>query len=342
MSNQQFVFPTPQFAQSTHNIRAAGLEARADITGAASTVPSFEQLKAALINENFISALGRHAVDDPARLDKLTLANVRQHPLARNSLSSLHAARTCLHGARQLGDRKWYSDKPGIAKRLKTQMQRRQFRLGLVANLSFYNQLNIQDLQSLLFTGDASALATVSSETPLTIDALRLLAQQTSPYDILRVLAPAKAEQAAAGLRQITALSEYVQSLCGYLAANEELEPAHSVLCNLLRTGADFEQALRTNPLHLAAGSIKHLCTQPDADGVLPKKKTSTPAEHTPVRRQRRRYPLGVCHAFQQGNCARPDCRFAHECANCRSDQHGERACPSAASNRPAIRPANQ
>ena len=83
MSNQQFVFPTPQFAQSTHNIRAAGLEARADITGAASTVPSFEQLKAALINENFISALGRHAVDDPARLDKLTLANVANtHTLA--------------------------------------------------------------------------------------------------------------------------------------------------------------------------------------------------------------------------------------------------------------------
>ena len=138
MSNQQFVFPTPPFAQSTHNIRAAGLEAREDIAGAVSTVPSsFEQLKAALINENFISALGRHAVDDPARLDKLTLANVRQHPLARNSLSSLHAARTCLHGARQLGDRKWYSDKPRIAKRLKTQMQRRQFRLGLVANLTF-------------------------------------------------------------------------------------------------------------------------------------------------------------------------------------------------------------
>ena len=88
---------------------------------------------------------------------------------------------------------------------------------------------------------------------------------------------------------QITALAEYVQSLCGYLAANEELEPTHSVLCNLLRTGADFEHALRTNPLHLAAGSIKHLCTQPDADGVLPKKKTSTPTERTSVRRQRRR-----------------------------------------------------
>ena len=163
-------------------------------------------------------------------------------------------------------------------------------------------------------------------------------AQQTSPYDILRVLAPAKAEQAAAGLRQITALSEYVQSLCGYLAANEELEPVHSVLCNLLRTGADFERALNINPLHLAAGAIKHLCTQPDADGVLPKKKP-TLTRTTPARR---RYPLGLCHAFQLGNCTRSGCRFAHECARCRSTQHGERACTSSASNPPASRSANQ
>ena len=131
----------------------------------------------------------------------------------------------------------------------------------MVANLAFYNQLNIQDLQSLLFTGDASGLAAVTSDTPLTIDTLRMRVQKTSPYDILRVLAPEKAAGMAAVLRQITALSEYVQSLCGYLAANEELEPVHSVLCNLLRTGADFERALSTNPLHLAAGTIKHLCT---------------------------------------------------------------------------------
>ena len=339
MSNQQFAFPTTPFAQSTHNIRAAGLQARADIAGAASTVPSsFEQLKTALINENFISALGRHAVDDPARIDKLTLANVRQNPLARNSLASLHAARTCLHGARQLGDRKWYSDKPGIPNRLKTQTQRRQFRLGLVANLAFYNQLNISDLQSLVFTGDVSGLAAVPSDSPLTIDTLRTQVQQTAPHDILRVLAPEKAAGMAAVLRRITALAEYVQSLCGYLAANEELEPVHSVLCNLLRTGADFERALNINPLHLAAGAIKHLCTQPDADGALPKKKPTL----TRTNPARRRYPLGLCHAFQIGNCTRPGCRFAHECARCRSSQHGERACTSSASNPPASRSANQ
>ena len=196
------MFPTPPFAQSTHNIRAAGLEARADIAGATSTVQSsFEQLKAALINENFISALGRHAVDDPARIDKLTLANFRHNPHARNSLASLHAARTCLHGTRQLGDRKWYSDKPGIGNRLKTQTQRRQFCMGLVANLAFYNQLNIQDLQAMIFAGDPSGLASVSNTTPIMVSTFRALAHQTSPYDLLRGFALEKASQTAASLR---------------------------------------------------------------------------------------------------------------------------------------------
>ena len=295
-------------------------------------------MKAALINDNFISALGRHAVDDPARIDKLTLANVRQNPHARNSLASLHAARTCLHGARQLGDRKWYSDKPGIANRLKTQTHRRQFRMGLVANLAFYNQLNIRDLQSMFCSGDPSGLAALANNTPITVSTFRALARQTSPYDLLRVLAPEKASQTAALLQRITALAEWVQSLCGYLAANEELEPVHSVICSLLRTGGDFERALSTNPLHLATGAIKHLCAQPDVDGVLPNK--SAPVRR-PQRRPRR-YPLGVCYSFQQGDCTRPVCRFAHECANCRSEQHGARACPSPASNLPAIRAANQ
>ena len=300
---------------------------------------SFDQLKTALINENFFSALGRHAIDDPARLDKLTLANVRQHPHARNSLASLHAARTCLHGSRPLGERKWYSDKPGIANRLKTQTQRRQFRMGLVANLAFYNQLNINDLHTTLFQGDSSGLAAVANSTPLTISSLRAIAQQSSPYDLLRVLAPDKASQTAALLRRIATLAEYVQSLCGYLAANEELEPIHSVICNTLRTGADFERALNSNPIHLAASAIKHLCSTPDVDGVLQKK--PSPNRYTARRTESRRWPLGVCHDFQRGECTRPVCRFAHECGKCRSATHGAHACTSPAANSRANRSAN-
>ena len=208
--------------------------------------------------------------------------------------------------------------------------------MGLVANLAFYNQLNIQDLHSLFTAGDPSGLAAISHDTPITVSTLRALAQQTSIHDILRVLAPQKAANTAALLQRITALSEYVQSLCGYLAANEELEPAHSVICDLLRTGADFERALNTSPLHLATGVIKHLCSQPDVDGVLPKQ--LTPGRRPPFPR----WPLGVCHAFQRNDCIRPICRFVHECAKCRSPSHGAAACPSPASNRRAPRPAKR
>ena len=104
--------------------------------------------------------------------------------------------------------------------------------------------------------GDPSGLAAVSNTTPITVSTFGALAHQTSPYNLLRVLAPEKASQTAAALRRITALAKYMQSLCGYLAAKEELEPVHSVICNTLRTGADFERALDTNPIHLATGTI--------------------------------------------------------------------------------------
>ena len=106
---------------------------------------TFAQLRGDLTNDNFISAPGRFAVDDPARLDRLALANLRENKRARNSLSALHSTRTCLFGARQLGDQKWYADKPGSAARLKSQAQRRQFRMGLVDNLAYYNKLNLHD-----------------------------------------------------------------------------------------------------------------------------------------------------------------------------------------------------
>ena len=120
----QFAYPTPISAPLTHRIRQIGLEARADSEGQHNAIA-----------ESF--AQWRFSVDDLARLDRLAIANLQENIRARYSLSALHSARTCLFGARQLGDRKWYADKPGIAARLETQDQRRQFRLGLVANLAF-------------------------------------------------------------------------------------------------------------------------------------------------------------------------------------------------------------
>ena len=55
---------------------------------------------------NFISALRRYAVDDPAKLNKLALANLREIPHARDNLCSLHLARTCIYGTRNMRDKK--------------------------------------------------------------------------------------------------------------------------------------------------------------------------------------------------------------------------------------------
>ena len=258
-------------------------------------------------------------MDDPARLDRLTLANLRENRRARNSLSALHAGRTCLFGARQLGDRKWYADKPGIAARLKTQSQRRQFRLGLVANLAFYNKLNLDDLQALLQTGDPSGLASLSCSSRLTIPALRSIATLASPIDILRVISPGKAAALIASARQITALADYVQSVCGHLAASEALEPAHGVICGVLRTGANFEQANLSNPIHLAAAALAPLCHTPDVDGVLGR----TPAPRSTSNRR------GYCFAYNRGNCTRSPCIFMHACTRCNSTSHGYSSCPS-------------
>ena len=101
--------PSPQ------HIRQVGTQARADISGRQPSVEeSFAQLRDDLTNDNFLSALGKFAVDDPARLDRLSLANLRENKRARNNLAALNAARTCLFGARQMGSRKWYKYTPGI------------------------------------------------------------------------------------------------------------------------------------------------------------------------------------------------------------------------------------
>ena len=259
-------------------------------------------------------------MDDPARLDRLSLANLQENKRARNSLSALHSARTCLFGARQLGDRKWYADKPGIAARLKTQGQRRQFRLGLVANLAFYNKLNINDLQALLQAGDPSALASLTCASHLTIPALRSIATLASPIDVLRIISPQKAVALTSSVKHIMALADYVQSVCGHLAANEALEPAHAVICQVLRTGANFEHAKISNPIHLAAAAVTPLCHAPDVDGKL---------EKTPSRRSNPGRRRGYCYSYQRGSCDRTSCIYKHACAICDSPAHGDRACPS-------------
>ena len=133
-------------------------------------------------------------MDDPYKLNRLALANLRECKHARNNLTSLHAARSCLYGFRSLGDKKWFSDKPGIASRLKNQAHRRHFRLGLIAIVAFYNRFNLLDLTSWLKPGKSLDLAAViSPDATFTISKFQDLVRRLSPIDLLRLLNPDKA-----------------------------------------------------------------------------------------------------------------------------------------------------
>ena len=159
----------------------------------------------------------------------------------------------------------------------------------------------------------------------MSIPALRSVTAATSPYDVLRVIAQEKARLLDAMLRQISALADYVQSLCGYLTANEALEPAHAVICKLLRTGADFEGAVTSSPIHVAAAAMAPLCSHPDVDGVLQKKPAAALARRRPLQYIQR----GYCFAFQNGACMNRSCRYKHLCSRCQAPGHGMRACPT-------------
>ena len=167
---------------------------------------------------------------------------------------------------------------------------------------------------------DPSALASLTCASHLTIPALRSIATLASPIDVLRIISPQKAVALTSSVKHIMALADYVQSVCGHLAANEALEPAHAVICQVLRTGANFEHAKISNPIHLAAAAVAPLCHTPDVDGKL---------EKTPSRRSNPGRRRGYCYSYQRGSCDRTSCIYKHACAICDSPAHGDRACPS-------------
>ena len=281
-------------------------------------------------------------MDDPAKLDRLALANLRENKQARNNLTSLHSARSCLYGSRGLGDKKWFSDKAGIASRLKTQTQRRQFRLGLVANIAFYNRLNLLDLTKWLKSGTNSDLAAVSPDATFTIPQIKDLVRRLSPLDLFRLFNPDKAARLSGAVSEISVLADYEQALCNHLATSEALEPTHAVLASLLRTGADFKAAQLHQPIRLAAQAVAPLCFGVDVDGTLSKTgarqqagrtKSRTPTQKPTQYPNTPLYPSGVCFDFQKGTCTREFCKYTHRCASCRSTTHGQSACRSTTSS---------
>ena len=144
------------------------------------------------------------------------------------------------------------------------------------------------------------------------------------------MILPTKAAHVSEALSEISALADYGQSLCIYLATSEALEPSHAVLCSILKTGADFMSALKNHPIQLATETLAPLCLGIDIDGSLSSRQgIQSPGVSTTRERPATNHPyqLGLCFSFQQGKCARSICKYTHRCANCKSTSHGKVFC---------------
>ena len=87
-----------------------------------------------------------------------TFQNLLKDESARSRLDLLHTARGYKYGFTQFGPKNWYKDSQFLAKRLKTQADRRKFRQGLKADIEFINFLNVKDVEELFNSGDSGAL----------------------------------------------------------------------------------------------------------------------------------------------------------------------------------------
>ena len=337
--------PTPIHSQWTADIRRAASITYTGGTGVGRLEPSFAQLRATYAQDLYVNNLGKFNTEDPKRQSRLAYANLRENRAARRDLSALNAARSHLYGERVFGYKNWYTDKANLARRLKSQTHRRQFRMGLKAGMEFWNQLRIGDLRAAVTEGDPAILRNLPSNTKASVTQFREFFSLAPAVDVLKLFVPHKADAIIKIMNGIESLADFNQRLNRHLASHPALEPIHAVICDMLRSGEDFSLTSQQTPLGIATQALQHICTTPDEDANFGEKKRYN---KTAAASNRNGYSGGrtdearsgrsggargrarlrrCCFMFQFGTCTRTSCVYRHICDNCASTEHGRSMC---------------
>ena len=338
-----FAYPTPIVSQWTSSLKQEVTPSFSLPPGATSAALTFDQLKSAYTHENIVKDLGKLGADDPHKQSSLAYANLRENRSARRHLAGLNLARGHIYGVRAFGPKHWYDNKPSLARRLKTQAQRRQLRMGLKSSLEFLNQLRMGDLRTTLNGGDAAALSHIPQDYRATVAEFREKLSLASPRHILKLFAPEKLDAISNILDGIEALADFNQRLARHLALQPALEPIHHVLCDILRSRLDFATVTSRCPLNIATEALRHRCSTPDDDAVTfdrqaPQTRNydqrrrgikSNQATRTQATGGARNRIKNCCHFFQNDNCVRRQCSYRHICNACGSSEHGYNKCPN-------------
>ena len=256
---------------------------------------------------------------------------------ARFRLDSLHAARAYKYGSAQFGPKNWYKESQYLAKRLKTQTDRRKFRHGLKADIEFVFFFNLNDVEELLESGDSGALKLLNLDESMKPSELFAILHKVPMMALLKLWNTEKAGKLKNIIQKISDALHFSFSMTDYFAQDDALEPALAVVCQMLRTDHNLGSHLRLTKssfLSLAQCFQKHRSSadkdfchkQSRVRAILPR----LPAPLNDLESTRNSLIRWVCVSIFSGKkVARARCRFAHESNNCGSGDHGVISCPN-------------
>ena len=219
--------------------------------------------------------------------------------------------------------------------------------MGLKTNFEFFNQLRIGDLRTALTQGDPTIFDSIPANAPGTVAQFRELLALTPPVDILKLFVPHKATAIVQILNGIESLADFNQRLGRHMASQPALEPIQAVLCDMLRSGSDFDTDAKRNPLGIATQAVRHVCSTPDDDATVFKprasRKTAQASTATAAGTRRFLYDRSsnanvtkpgqryknYCFNFQLNTCtySTQECRYKHICSQCGAADHGYTDC---------------
>ena len=240
-----------------------------------------------------------------------------KNPLARSQLENIHAARAHKYGYSQFGSKFWYKESKNLARKFKSQTDRRKFRIGLKGLVDFINQLNIIDLEKLLEKGETGGFKLLKMPTPVPPVTFCKYLEKVPPLKLIEFVNPKKAAEIQKIISKISSLAHFSQSMADYFARDDALEPALAVVCEVLRNTEDVGSVLKNR-----AATFLSLA-QP-----YEKERSSVDHDVNSVKRQTKfRNSSMICFRFQRGTCSSNSCFYYHMCKICGSRSHGADDC---------------
>ena len=250
---------------------------------------------------------------------------LRKDPMARSKLGSLYAARAHKYGHAHFGSKFWYKESQKISQKLKSQSDRRKFRMGLKGLIDFVNQLNILDLEKELNGGETEGFKLLKIPTPVSPETFCKYLEHTPPLKLIEFINGKKAANIKKLLAKISSVAHFSQSMTDFFASDDALEPALAVVCEVLRDTEDIGGVLKKNGtsfLRLAQPYEKN--RSPNDHDVVDKKRP----QKSRASGRRGSSSRFHCWDFQKGDCKfGKKCSFSHKCRNCGSPNHGSYEC---------------